>query len=339
MINILIEKILNKENLTVEESEEIMLKLMSGELTNAQIAGLLIALKSKGEAASEVAGFVKAMREKSIKINLSNIAPIDVCGTGGDKSNTFNISTAASFVLAAGNVPVAKHGNRAISSKSGSADVLKELGINIELSHEHSKKAIEEIGISFLFAPLYHPAMKYAAPVRKELGVKTIFNILGPLTNPAGTKKQVIGTYSNQNAELMINAAAQLDYEQIALICTEDKYDEITLTGETKVYEYTADKGIKEYFILPMDFGTEIIDIMELEGDDAKFNAEIIQNIFSGKTDSPAVNVVCANAAFSFYINGYSENLKECFNYAKKLISEGKVLSKLEELKSFGMNS
>ena len=226
-----IEKVIIREDLTFEEAYHVMHTIMSGEVNNAHLAGILIALKAKGECAAEIAGFAKAMREKSIKVKVSNPNVIDVCGTGGDDSGTFNISTAAAFVVAGAGVAVAKHGNKSISSRSGSADVLTEMGININLSPDATKQALEEIGISFLFAPQYHPAMKYAAVVRKELGMKTAFNLLGPLTNPAGTKRQLIGVYNNRSAKLLAEAAQYLDMEHVCFICTGDKRERKTTTS------------------------------------------------------------------------------------------------------------
>ena len=207
---------------------------MSGNENNSKIASLLTALKIKGETSEEVAGFVKAMREKVINIKCENERVIDVCGTGGDGSGTFNISTAVSFVVAGAGVNVAKHGNRSISSKSGSSDVLHELGVDVQLNPELSEKALNEIGIAFLFAPLYHPAMKHVAPIRKELEFRSIFNILGPLTNPAGVKRQMIGTFNDDTAKLMTDAIKLLEMEKVAFLCTNNSFDEITLTDDNK---------------------------------------------------------------------------------------------------------
>lgn len=210
-----IQKVLDKNDLSLDESYSAMQKIMSGAISNSQMAAFLVALKFKSESPEEVAGFAKAMRDKSIKINCDSQNVIDVCGTGGDESGTFNISTATSFVVAGAGIKVAKHGNRSISSKCGSADVLQELGVKIDLTPEQSEEALNKVGIAFLFAPIYHPAMKHAAQVRKELAMKTIFNLLGPLTNPAGTKKQIVGTFHRRAAELLTDAAQFLDYEKI----------------------------------------------------------------------------------------------------------------------------
>lgn len=312
-----------------------MNSIMEGEANNSQIASALTALKIKGATSEEIGAFAKAMRDKSVKISVDGLAPIDVCGTGGDSSGTFNISTSAAFVVAAMGIPVAKHGNRSISSKSGSADVLKELGVNIELTKEQSAQALSEVGITFLFAPLYHPAMKYAAPVRRELGIKTVFNILGPLTNPAGTKKQVIGVFNNKTAKLMAEAAEYLDMEKVCFVCTDNRYDEITLTGTTKVFEYKKENGVSEFEITPSSFGLEPISLSDIKGDSAESNAKIILDIFEG-IESHALNVTAANAALGLYAADYSNDLKECFDAAVGVIKSGKAMDKLNELKSFG---
>lgn len=337
MIKESIQKVIGKEHLTFEESYQVMNSIMNGEVNNSHIAGLLVALKSKGEHADEVGGFVKAMRENSIKIN-SEIDSIDVCGTGGDNSNTFNISTAVSFVVAGVGVKVAKHGNRSISSKSGSSDVLTELGINVNLSKEQSEKALEEIGITFLFAPNYHPAMKYVMPVRRELGFKTVFNVLGPLTNPATTKRQMVGVFNDETAKLMREAATKLEMEKICFVCTENRFDEITLSGTTKVFEYSKESGIKDYELTPESFGYSKIELQELLGGEPKENARILLDIFHGKEIGSKRNVVIANAALALYSSGYSEDLQKCKLTAEESIISGKALKKLNELKEFGVN-
>lgn len=335
MIKELIQKVIGKENLSFDESYNVMNKIMRGEVNNSHIAGLLVALKSKGEHADEVGGFVKAMRENSIKVNSTNEA-IDVCGTGGDNSNTFNISTAVSFVVAGTGLKVAKHGNRSISSQSGSSDVLTELGINVNLTKEQSEKALDEIGITFLFAPNYHPAMKYVMPVRRELGFKTVFNILGPLTNPATTKRQMIGVFDDDTGILMREAATKLEMENVCFVCTENSFDEITLSGITKVFEYSNNYGSKEYELSSESFGYSEINLKELIGGDPKENAQILLNIFNGKEIGAKRNVVIANAALALYTSGYSKDLLKCKLTAEESIIRGKALEKLNMLRKFG---
>ncbi len=338
MIKSTIEKLIAKENLSLEESYSLMKKFMNGEANNSQISAILTALKSKGEVKEELAGFIKAMREKSIKVKAENPNTIDVCGTGGDGSGTFNISTAAAIVVAGAGIPVAKHGNKSISSKSGSADVLVDLGININLSSEKTEEALNKIGISFLFAPIYHPAMKNVGPVRKELGIRTVFNFLGPLTNPANTKRQAIGTLNNAVSKLMAESVQYLDMQKVCFVCSEDKYDEVTLTGDTNVIEYTSG-GYSTYSISGESFDYPSTKITELQGGTSTANAEIINNILSSKENNSAVNVVAANAAMGLYVAGLSSNLNECKAAAEESIFSGKAKSILNQLRDFGVKN
>lgn len=335
MIKKYIEKVIEKENLTIDEASEVMLKIMNGEVNNSQLAGFLTSLKAKGETAEEIAGFAIAMREKSIKINTDIENTIDVCGTGGDNSNTFNISTAAAFVVAGAGVKVAKHGNRSISSLSGSADVLKALGIDIELSPEKAEKALNEIGIAFLFAPVYHPAMKFAATVRKELGIRTVFNILGPLTNPASVKKQLVGTFNSSVSKKMAKAARYLNYDKVCFITSENNVDEITLNGNTCVYEFENEKGVFNYQINNYKFGYPQINPHNIAGNSAEDNAKIMLNIFNNKNNNGAFHVVASNAAMGLYAAGFSDELKVCLEAAEESIISGKALEKLNALRKF----
>jgi anthranilate phosphoribosyltransferase len=336
MIKHYIEKTLEKENLTIKEAYDAMDKIMSGEVNHSQLAGFLIAIKSKGETAEEIAGFAQAMRNKSIQLDVDTENMIDVCGTGGDYSGTFNISTATAFAVAGTGVKVAKHGNRSISSNSGSADVLVELGVNINLTAEQSRKALNEIGISFLFAPNFHPAMKYAAPVRKELGIKTVFNLLGPLTNPAKTKKQLIGVYNNKSSRLMCNAVTHLDMEKVCFVCTGDKIDEISLVEVTQINEFNRN-GIKnEYKISNENFNYPKLKNEDIKGDSPKYNAELILDLFTNKKKTAAYFVTSANAAMALYSAGYSNDLNLCKEAAEESILSGRALQKLIELKIFG---
>lgn len=331
-----LEKVIEGLSLDFNEAYEVMYSIMSGNENNSKIASLLTALKIKGETSDEVAGFVKAMREKVINIKCNKERVIDVCGTGGDGSGTFNISTAVSFVVAGAGVSVAKHGNRSISSKSGSSDVLHELGVDVKLSPEMSERALNEIGIAFLFAPLYHPAMKHVAPIRKELEFRSIFNILGPLTNPAGVKHQLIGTFSDNTAKLMADAIKLLDMEKIAFLCTDNSFDEITLTDTTKVYEVNKDHSMYFYSLTNENFDYPKIKLEQLKGGSAIENAEIIHDIFTGKTTGPAYEVVVANAAMALKTSAISDDLAECKNIAEESIKSGATLKKLNELKEFG---
>ena len=331
-----LEKVIEGNDLDFNEADDVMYSIMSGNENNSKIASLLTALKIKGETSEEVAGFVKAMREKVINIKCEHERVIDVCGTGGDSSGTFNISTAVSFVVAGAGVSVAKHGNRSISSKSGSSDVLHELGVDVQLSPELSERALNEIGIAFLFAPLYHPAMKHVAPIRKELEFRSIFNILGPLTNPAGVKRQLIGTFSDDTARLMADAIKLLNMEKVAFLCTNNSFDEITLTDTTKVYEVNKDHSMYSYSVTNEAFGFPRIKLEQLQGGSAIENAAIINDIFTGKTNGPAYEVVVANAAMALKTSGIADDLTECKNLAEESIKSGATLKKLNELKEFG---
>jgi anthranilate phosphoribosyltransferase len=330
-----IQKIVDKENLSFTEAYAVMHTIMNGEVNNSHLAGFLIALKAKGETAAEIAGFAKAMREISIKVNVDNSNLIDVCGTGGDDSGTFNISTAAAFVVAGAGVGVAKHGNKSISSRSGSADVLVELGININLNPEQTARALQEVGISFLFAPQYHPAMKYAATVRKELGMKTAFNLLGPLTNPAHTRRQLIGVYNNHSARLMAEAAGYLDMEHVCFICTGNHRDEITLEDMTEVNEYRAGQQVRRFTIGSADFDYPKATIENLKGDGPARNAEIILGVLQHGIKNDAYRVVAANAALALYCAGFSPDLLACRAAAEASIDEGKAYEKLVQLGHF----
>ncbi|OIP62031.1 MAG: anthranilate phosphoribosyltransferase [Ignavibacteria bacterium CG2_30_36_16] len=330
-----LQKITEKEHLSFDEAYELMNKIMSGKANNSEIAGLLMALKVKGETSEEIAGFATAMRANSIKIKCDDENVIDVCGTGGDNSGSFNISTAVAFVAAGAGVSVAKHGNRSVSSKSGSADVLQQLGINIELTREESEAVLNKIGVAFLFAPLYHPAMKYAAHVRRELGVKTVFNLLGPLTNPAGVQKQIIGTYNNSAAKTLAGAASYLDHKRVCFLCSEDKYDEIYLGGITGIHEYNCREEIKYYELTNESFFYPNVTPEQIQGGSPEVNAKIIMDVFENRTPTGAFHTVAANTALALYAAGFSNNLNECKAAAEESILSGAALKKLNTLKYF----
>jgi len=331
-----LEKIIGGNNLTFDEAYKVMYSVMSGNENNSRIASLLTALKMKKETSEEVAGFVKAMREKMISIKCDDEKLIDVCGTGGDGSGSFNISTAVAFVVAGAGVKVAKHGNRSISSKSGSSDVLHELGVHVQLSPELSEIALNEIGIAFLFAPLYHPAMKHVAPIRKELEFRSIFNILGPLTNPAKAKRQLIGTFNDETSRLMADAVKYLEMKNVCFVCTNNSLDEISLTHPAKVIDVTGSTSMHFYELTNEEIGFPNIDLEQIKGGGAKDNAEIIYRIFSSKENSAGYFVVLANAALALKVAGVSNDLRECIEIAEESIQSGKTLDKLNALKEFG---
>ncbi len=335
MIKEYLEKVIEKEDLSFDEAFTVMNDVMTGTVNNSQLAGFLVALKAKGETPSEVAGFAKAMRNNCIKIECDDENAIDVCGTGGDNSGSFNISTAVAFTAAGAGIKVAKHGNRSISSKSGSADVLQHLGVNINLSRDESERALKEIGITFLFAPLYHPAMKYAAPVRKELAMKTVFNMLGPLTNPAGVKKQLIGTFNRKAARTMSEAAKYLDFEKACFICCDDRYDEIYLGDITEIHEYNNSEEIRTYTISNDSFSYPKISDHDIKGDTAEVNAQIILDVLENKNRNGAFHTITANSAMALYCADFSDSLTECQKAAEDSILSGAAIAKLNELRRF----
>lgn len=330
MIKEAILKLSKKENLNYEEAKEVMNEIMSGKATAVQMSSYLTALSMKGETIEEITGSAAGMRANCIKL-LHNMEVLEIVGTGGDNSNSFNISTASAIVIAAGGVAVAKHGNRAASSKCGAADVLEELGININISPEKSREILSKINICFLFAQNYHIAMKYVAPVRKELGIRTVFNILGPLSNPAGANIELMGVYDESLNEPLAKVMQNLGVKRGMVVYGTDKIDEISMSSETKVCEILDKENLKSYTISPKDFGYDFCDKKELEGGSVKENAEIIRNIFNLKDNGAKRKAVCMNAGAGFYIAKKVKNIKEGVQMAENLIDEKKAFEKLED--------
>lgn len=330
MIKEAILKLSKKENLNYKEAKEVMNEIMSGKATAVQMSSYLTALSMKGETIEEITGSAAGMRANCIKL-LHNMEVLEIVGTGGDNSNSFNISTASAIVIAAGGVAVAKHGNRAASSKCGAADVLEELGININISPEKSREILSKINICFLFAQNYHIAMKYVAPVRKELGIRTVFNILGPLSNPAGANIELMGVYDESLIEPLAKVMQNLGVKRGMVVYGTDKIDEISMSSETKVCEILDKENLKSYTISPKDFGYDFCDKKELEGGSVKENAEIIRNIFNLKDNGAKRKAVCMNAGAGFYIAKKVKNIKEGVQMAENLIDEKKAFEKLED--------
>jgi len=326
-----IEKLLNNISLTQEESHDIMLKIMSGEFNDAQISGFLIALRAKGESSSEIAGFAQAMRDKMTKIESIDGA-IDMCGTGGDASGTFNISTAASFVVAGAGVPVAKHGNRSMTSKSGSADVLTELGVDITLPPEKVSECIAEIGIGFMFAPSLHPAMKYAMGARVALGTRTVFNILGPLCNPAGVTRQLMGIFDGNLTHKVAKVLQKLGSHHAMIVHGDDGLDEISTTTSTQISHLQQDGNIKAMEIAPSDYGIEQSKLSELRGGIPDLNAKIIYAILDGTDSGKKADIVILNAAAGIFVGGKADSLDGCIELAKESILSGSAKHKLDML-------
>lgn len=330
MLQDAIHKLIDKQDLTKHEAYECVVEIMSGKATDALIASCLTALRMKGETIPEIAGCALAMREMATKINTRHDNVIDTCGTGGDGLGTFNISTAAAIVAASAGAKVAKHGNRAISSKSGSADVLKALGVNIEASKEKTERCLNEIGIAFLFAPLLHGAMKYATPVRRELGIRTVFNILGPLTNPAGAKRQVLGVYRTKLTEILAYVLQDLGSERALVVHGVGGMDEISTIGETKITEIKNGE-ITTYSITPESVGLPRCEIAELAGNDAATNAEIVRSIMNGKK-GPYRDITIFNAGAALYVAGIADSIQDGVHRSAEAIDTGYSKKKLHEL-------
>jgi anthranilate phosphoribosyltransferase len=327
-----IKRVVDCASLTASEAESVLEQIMDGRCTDAQIAALLVALRMKGETAEELAGFARAMRRRAARVPTAARGDVivDTCGTGGDSSCTFNISTAAAFVVAGAGVRVAKHGNRSVSSRSGSADVLEALGIKIELPPERVAACIDQIGIGFLYAPIFHGAMKHALPARRQIAIRTIFNLLGPLTNPAGANAQLMGVYSAELTELIARTLSQLGTRRAMVVCGQDGLDEITITASTKVTEL-SDGKLMTYYLNPEDFGLRRASIEEIRGGDPQQNAKIILEVLRG-AHGPRRDIVLLNAAAALKVSGRAETLQEALELSSRSIDHGLALEKLQKL-------
>jgi len=324
-------KVVLGEDLSREEAAEAMGAIMGGESSPAVVAGFLVAMRMKGETVAEITGFAETMRQFATPVATHRRPLVDTCGTGGDHSGTFNVSTCAAFVVAGAGVAVAKHGNRSASSRCGSADVLESLGVNIEAGPEVVGKCIDEAGIGFLFARSHHPAMKHVAPVRTELKTRTVFNLLGPLTNPAGADGQLIGVFDNTLIEPLAEVLAGLGIRHGFVVAGSDGLDEITTTGPTNVAE-TRDGKVKRFAVHPNDFGIRLADPKDLLGGDAPENARILQAILEGEP-GPKRDIVVLNAAPALVAGEVAEDLKEGVALAAQAIDSGAALEKLAALK------
>jgi anthranilate phosphoribosyltransferase len=330
MLQQAIKKLVEGENLTENEAYLSIDEIMSGEALPSQVGAFLTAMRMKGETVEEITGAAKAMRDKALPLKLSSEYVIDTCGTGGDGGKTFNISTAVAIIAATAGVKVAKHGNRAVSSQSGSADVLLQLGFNIEVSEEKAKKLIDENGMAFLFAQKYHSAMKNVGPIRKELGIRTIFNLLGPLTNPAFTKGQVLGVYSKELTHPLAQVLIKLGVTKAMVVHGEDGLDEISTTAVTYVSEIKEGEVI-DYEIDPTEYGIPKANSTDIAGGTAKENAEIIIDIFKGKRGAKR-DIVLINSAAALYVGKVVENLSDGIKLSEELLDNGAVYGKLHEL-------
>ena len=327
-----LQALLERRDLQESEMGEAFDLIMSGEATPAQIAGFIIALRMKGETVAEIAGGAASMRRHAIRIDTGGLPVVDTCGTGGDDSGSFNISTAAALVTAGAGVPVAKHGNRAISSACGSADVLMALGVNLEIPPEQVEDCVREAGIGFLFAPKLHPAMKYAMGPRKELGVRTIFNMLGPLTNPAGARGQILGVFAAELTEPFAEVLGRLGSRRAFVVHGHDGMDEITTTAPSRVSEF-VDGRVKTYELDPLQFIEDYATAEDLKGGGAEMNAGIIRSVLGGEK-GPARDIVCLNAAAAIVAGDKAENLAAGWKMAQAAIDSGaaaRALGKLVE--------
>ncbi|WP_218148854.1 anthranilate phosphoribosyltransferase [Thermodesulforhabdus norvegica] len=334
MVQDVLRRVMAKENLSESLMGEVMELFFSGGATDAQIGAFLGALATKGETFEELAGAARTMRRKARRLQVLSPTIVDTCGTGGDGAETFNISTTSAFVVAGCGITVAKHGNRAVSSKCGSADVLEALGVNLNVDPEVVEEAVAEIGIGFLFAPLYHEAMKHVARARKELGVRTIFNMLGPLTNPAGANCQVLGVYAPELTEMFAEALKLLGARRAFVVHGYDGLDEISVCAPTRVTELN-DGMVRTYEIYPEHYFGERADPEELKGGDPEFNASVMRRILEGKERGPRRNVVLINSAAAIVAAGLAGNLEEGIKLAEESIDSGKALEKLERLVEF----
>ena len=348
MITEALHKLANhRQALSREEARAVMSEILSGQTTDAQIAALLVAMHMKGETVEEIVGFAEAIRAAAAPLNRTELngdsaldvsgterdALVDTCGTGGDASGTFNISTATALTVAGAGVRVAKHGNRSVTSKCGSADVVEALGVNISLPPARMAACLKEVGIAFLFAPSMHSAMKYVQPARRELRLRTVFNLLGPLTNPAGASAQVVGVYSESLVEKLASALLMLGLKRALVVHGRDGLDEISISGPTKVAE-VRDGWMTAYEITPEQFGFTAAPLESISGGDAKANAEIIREILDGKK-SPRRDVVLLNAAAALVAAGRSDSIKDAVPMAAKSLDSGAARGKLEALVTF----
>ncbi len=333
MIKDALAKLADRIDLSAQEAETVLCEVMDGSATSAQIAAYLMGLRQKGETVDEIVGSARAMRSRAVRISVGGSIVVDTCGTGGDGANTFNISTTAAFVVAGAGITVAKHGNRSVSSRSGSADVFSALGVKIDLERERVADCIDEVGIGFLFAPHYHSAMKHCAGPRQEMGIRTILNVLGPLTNPAGATHQVLGVYEAQKTEILGRVLMELGSQHCFVIHGMDGLDEMTLSDRTKVSE---GKGgvVSSYFVAPEEFDLQRVSRKEFAGGSPEDNARIVKEILQGRKGSKR-DIVCLNAAPAMVAGQKAKTLKEGFRMAQQTIDSGAAAEKLDRLVAY----
>lgn len=329
----ILQQLLDRKDLSHEQMLDVMRQVMQGELTQAQIAGLLIGLRMKGETVEEISAAAQVMRELSTKVEIKDTAClVDTCGTGGDGIQTFNVSTVSAFVAAAAGAKVAKHGGRSVSSACGSADVLEALGVSVNLTPQEVAAAVEQIGIGFMFAPNHHSAMKHAAPVRRELGVRTLFNLLGPMTNPAGARRQVMGVFHKDLTGLLARVLQRLGSEHVMVVHGADGMDEISFTGDTYVAEL-KDGEVREYILNPSQFGMQVHDVQAIRIKDAGESRKIVLAVLAGEK-GPARDIVLLNAGAAIYVSGVVGSMEAGIAKAAEVIDSGNAAHKLDQLKA-----
>ena len=326
----LLEKLMRRENLSVDEAASAMGAIMSGEATPAQIGALLVGLTMKGERPAEIVGLAQTMRANAVQLSKKFDDVFDTCGTGGDRSGTFNISSAAALVVAAAGLRIAKHGNRSVSSQCGSADVYEALGVNVGATPAIVERSLENVGIAFFFAPTFHPSMRHAGPVRRELAVRTAFNLLGPLTNPAGTRRQLVGVPHSELTELIARALLLLGSDRAWVVHGADGIDEMSTTGHTKVSE-CRNGAVSTFYVHPSDFGLAKADRKDLQGGSAAENAEILREVLAGRK-GPRRDIVLLNAGASLFIGGKAASVREGIDLAAHAIDSGAARKKLDAM-------
>ncbi len=325
-----LEKISRSENLTDEEASEALKLILNGDISSEEIAAFLIGMRMKGETVEELTTFVKVMRDHAVKVEVDTTNAVDLCGTGGDKSGTFNISTAAMFVVAGAGVPVLKHGNRSVSSKSGSYDVLENLGAVPNLQKDEVEKLFNETGMAFMFAPNFHPALRYVMPARRALKVRTFFNMLGPLLNPADVKHQFVGAFSKEAAGMMIQILGNLHTGNAYAVNSHDGLDEVSISSQSEIFELENNVTGNSVTFDPESLGYKKVQLSDLMGGDAADNAVIIRNIMTGTSTEAQRNVVELNAAFGIRVSNITSNLETAKQMAAKSIDSGEALRKLD---------
>lgn len=335
MIKEIIKKLTDRENLTKDEVLFLFDEIMEGKLTDSQLGAVLIALKMKGETVEEISSAASVMKEKAVKVNVKDKSHlVDTCGTGGDKVDTFNVSTISAFVVASSGAKVAKHGNRSVSSKCGSADLMESLGIKIDMTPQQVERCIEEVGLGFLFAPVFHPAMKNVIRQRREIGVRTIFNILGPLSNPADAPYQLMGVYDKNLVEPLAKVLVNLGIKRAFVVHGLEGLDEVSLTTETMVAQ-VENGNLNIYTVKPEDFGLKRVSIEELKGGDISQNTQIALKILKGEAYGPRTDFVALNSGFALKVAGVVDSIKEGVELAKESIYSKKAYEVLEKLKNF----